>query len=316
MSSDRLLVWLKPNYLGDAVMATPLLDGLIDLGLRPAVMVGGAVKQVLLDRAEQVDFIDAENLSNPLKLLRQAIQLKALRIGTALLVNRSFRSALAARLAGIPHRIGHATEGRGWLLTESLSYPKDKFEAECYLDLAKAAGLNVPSAKPKLMVTPEEKSDAMKLLGEAIVGVQPGARYASKQIPIAVLSKVVNALQGQGHSVAMFGGKEESVHGEELRRLVGPQLVNLIGITSLRQTVGCLSCIRLMIGSDTGVMHLAAGVGCPTVTVFGPNPIEKWGHNYPPHKPLLAPDGQISRIDSQTILAASNSVLQAGVRAD
>jgi heptosyltransferase II len=305
------LVWLKPSYLGDAVMATPLLDGLIGAGVRPAVLAGNAVQQVLEDRAQQVQFIAAENLSNPLTLLKQARDLRARGFQTVLLVNRSFRSALAARFARIPQRIGHDSEGRGRMLTQALRYLPDTFEADCYLDLAKAAGFDLPSVKPKLSVTEDELAKGRILAGEATIGMQPGARYKSKQIPIPVMAEVVKELQNQGHTVAMFGGKEEAAHGEELRGLVRPPLVNLIGITTLRETLSALANLRLMIGSDTGVMHLAAGVGCPTITVFGPNPIEKWGHNYPPHKPIKAPAGDMTRITAQPILAAAEQLRSA-----
>ncbi|MGL1297071.1 glycosyltransferase family 9 protein, partial [Vibrio parahaemolyticus] len=78
-----------------------------------------------------------------------ARRLRAGRFDVALVVNRSFRSALTARLADIRVRCGHSVERRGMLLTHPVRYDWKKNEAECYLDLGRALGLDMPSIEPK-----------------------------------------------------------------------------------------------------------------------------------------------------------------------
>ena len=58
------------------------------------------------------------------------------------------------------------------------------------------------------------------------------------------------------------------------------------------------------VGADTGVMHLAVAVGCPTVQAFGPTPVAKWGHAYAPHRILTAPDGCMASLTAGELLSA------------
>lgn len=311
MSSDRVLIWLKPNYLGDAVMATPLLDGLIEHADMPLLIAGKPVVQVLHDRVDRLGLIKAANLRNPLSLIKQARALVKLRIDVAILVNRSFRSALCARIAGIPKRVGHDTEGRGFLLTERLPYDENKFEADCYLDLARAAGFDLPHRKPSLKVTDDEKSIGAMMLDGATIGVQPGARYVSKRLPLATAAGIVDTLSARGFRIALLGGREESERASQLAGSVsGKGILNLVGCSGLREAKGILSNLRLMIGSDTGLMHVAAALGTPTITVFGPNPLSKWGHDYPPHLPIQAPDGKMSNVEIESIIEPALAMMK------
>ena len=85
--------------------------------------------------------------------------------------------------------------------------------------------------------------------------------------------------------------------------------VDLIGACTIRQTMSALASVRLAIGGDTGVMHLAAGLGVPTVTAFGPTPAVKWGHHYAPHQVLQAPAQDLAQLDSRTLIQAALQAL-------
>ena len=295
---------LKPQYLGDAVMACPLIDSISAAYAKTIVMCGSLVAEVLHDRANSVRFEKGEKISGVAPVLRTAKTIRSLNVDHVYLVNRSFRSALSTRIAGIPFRIGHATEGRGYLLTNRIAYDPAKFEAECYLDLARAMNVETAEGTPKLCVNDEEKSAAKELLQGAEIGVQPGARYPQKQVPLSVMAEVVRKLQSQGQRIVLLGGPEEAEQTKHFCTLLEKESLDLTGKLAIRQTLGALANLKLMIGSDTGLMHLAAAVGCPTITVFGPNPASKWGHRYGPHKVIEAPEGNMSRISAKAILAA------------
>lgn len=310
MRSEPLLIWLKPGYLGDAVMATPLLDAVSESGQRPFVLAGRLVRELLADRAERLEFLEALELGSPSRLLRQAAALKSQSIETTLLVNRSFRSALCARMAGIKTRIGHATEWRGMLLSRRVPYPPLRFEAECYLDLARAAGLDAMTRLPKLTITPAEAEQGRTLAAGAQIGIQPGARYEAKRVPLQVMAKVASELIESGRRVVLIGGPDEVEQAASLAALTGQDgLVDLVGRTSLRQTMGVLGGLSAVVGSDTGVMHVAAALGTPTVTVFGPNPVSKWGHQYAPHQQVLAHGGVMASVKPSEILQSVERAL-------
>jgi heptosyltransferase-2 len=300
--SERALILLKPQFIGDAVMAAPLIDALAEAYERPLVFCGSLVRQVLADRADKVEFIEGSKISGVAPVFRAARRFKELGIQHAFLVNRSFRSALAARLGGIPIRVGHATEGRGMLLTHSVPYDEAKFEADCYLDLARTMNVEGSDVRPRLSVTEGEKVTAAGLLDGATIGVQPGARYPNKQVPLRVMAEVCNACVTEGACLALLGGADEVSFAAEFEAMLRVPVRTLVGKLDIRQTMGALFHLKWMLGSDTGLMHLAAAVGAPTVTVFGPNPASKWGHNYEPHKVIEAPTGDINRVTAEMIL--------------
>ena len=302
MKLDRLLVWLKPQFIGDAVMAMPILDGLIADGRKPIVYASPLIQDVLGDRRQNVEFTDGKKLSGIGPVLNEAKRLRAMNLDAVILINRSFRSALAARLARIPIRVGHQTEGRGFLLSHKLRYDPAKNEAECYLDLSRLLGLNYPWIPPKIAVSPDEAVAGLKWLQGATVGIQPGARYAEKQVPASVMAEVANALVNSGYKLALLGGKDEIEAAERFQGLLTQPAVNIVGKTSMRGSLGALSQLKVMIGSDTGLMHLACASGIGTVTVFGPNPASKWGHTWGENRVLEAPQGRIGDVTAEQIL--------------
>lgn len=302
------VVWLKPGYLGDGVMALALLDGLIAHG-RPQVFVGPALRQLYATREKAMEMLDPPRAKGWGGVFRAANYLRELRPESVLLVNRSFRCALVARLAGIPRRVGHATEGRGVLLTDALPYAKDRKESLCYLDLARLLGFDLPDIPPRLPTTEAERSEAAHLLDGATVGLQPGARYGSKRIPQPVLLELAAELRKGGHRIALLGGPEERQLTAEFARRLGGETINLVGETSLRLSLGALANLRLMIGSDTGLMHLSVAVGCPSVTVFGPTSARKWAHRLPHTVAVEAPGGKLSRVSADAISKAAQSLL-------
>lgn len=308
MDGERTLVFLK-SYLGDAVMATPMLRSLRQMGKPCEVWAAPAVREVVRVEPETLHFVDPPRLSPPSRFLQTVKALRAAGFNRAILVNRSFRSALLARLANIPVRVGHRTEGRGFLLTHALRYDRHAPESESYLALIRALGEPVDSEPPAIWLSEADRARGTELLAGATVGVQPGARYAAKQLPVETLARAVRTWQAAGHRIAAFGGSEEREAAEKLQQLIDAPLVDLVGRTSLRETLGALAGLRAMVGSDTGVMHLAAGVGCPTVTVFGPTPADKWGHHRPPHRVLRAPGADLRRVTAEELHRAAAEVL-------
>lgn len=300
---ERAIILLKPQYLGDAVMACPLIDSLAAAYGRPVVMCGPLVQEVLEGRSESVSFEQGAKITGIRAVFQTARQLRTLKIEHAFVVNRSFRSALAARLAGIPMRVGHATEGRGFLLTHKVPYDEAKFEADCYLDLARALQIPITCEKPRL----EANADP-SLVGNATIGLQPGARYPNKQVPLKVMAEVARDLQNRGHHLALLGGRDERKFVDPFQELLREPALDLVGMLDIRGTMAALRSLKLAIGSDTGLMHLAAALGTPTVTVFGPNPSSKWGHDYPPHRVLTAESQDVRLVRAEAILASADEI--------
>jgi ADP-heptose:LPS heptosyltransferase len=133
------------------------------------------------------------------------------------------------------------------------------------------------------------------------VGIQPGARYGSKAIPQRVLVELAERVLTEGLRPVLLGGSEELASSQGFPT----PCLNLVGQLSLRESMGVASNLHVLIGADTGFMHVAAGIGCPTVTVFGPTPSAKWGHHYLPHQVIDARGGDMRAVTAAQIWATA-----------
>jgi heptosyltransferase-2 len=270
-----------PNWVGDAVMAIPAMkavrehfrDAEITVLVRP--WVAG-----LFTSASFVDRVWSE--PKPSSLWDWTRIARAIRTGgfeLALLLPNSFESALMMFLAGVPQRIGYATDARSWMLTDSIK-PVDKarHQSHYYLDLVKmvAAG----SAQPSIEITAalEERSEARRLLqtegippGAPFLVLNPGAAYGSaKRWYADRFARVADTLSRELQlSVALIGSEGEREVAEEVCTGITSRTAVLNGKTSLEILIGVLAESSLMITNDSGPMHIAAALGVPTVAVFG-----------------------------------------------
>lgn len=313
MRSERLLIYLKPKFLGDAVMATPLIHRLKREYDNPTVLAAPHIAEILRQDAGGLSLATPGEKSFR-GLVAEARRLRQMRFGSVVLVNRSIRSAISVLLARIPNRIGHDTEGRGALLTLKVPYSKDRFEGESYGDLARAMGFEGDYSRVSLSVTPEERQRGGEMIAGAHIGIQPGATFAAKQLPADKLAQVINRLRESGLSVALIGGPDEKEASVELQSLISAPVVDLVGKCSLRESMGVCSALQAAAGGSTGLMHISVAVGCPTVTVIGPTLFHKWIHDYPPHQNLQVPTGNLSDLDPELVASAIMQATRAAQR--
>lgn len=267
-----------------------------------------AVLALLRDREDKLEKLPAYKFRGLPDLWRTASSLRSMSFDEAILTDRTLRSALAIRLAGIPARIGHATDIRSWLLTSRTRYDGKKREVECFLDLARLIGLQPVTKRPSLSVLPDEEIT----FRQSTIGFQPGARYRSKQWPPQRLARIARGVLEKGFELALFGGPDESQAAEEFCEALGPGPVhNYVGVGSIRDSMARIAACRAMVGSDTGLMHVAAALGTPTLTLFGPNPASKWGHFDPPHRVIEAEGGFIDSIPENVVERTLISMLEA-----
>jgi heptosyltransferase-2 len=299
-----VVVALKYKYIGDAVLATPLLRALAGSYNRPHVLVAPHLKQ-LLQEEPGLEFLDAESGKSVSQFFSQLRTLRGGKYDVALLVNRNVRSALLARLAGIKRRIGFPTEGRGFLLTDRVPYDDIGPEGASYARLGEPLGLAVPTFPPTLSVSDAERALGERLLDGATVGIQPGASWSTRALPTEFAAQIANELSAAGHSVALIGGKDERSFTEALLPKLRKPPADLVGNCKLRETMGALAGLKVFIAADSGIVHTAVALGVPTVTTFSLSPALKWGHDYPPHRVFVAPDRDMTKMDVDGVIAAA-----------
>ncbi|NCY01876.1 MAG: glycosyl transferase, partial [Planctomycetia bacterium] len=98
------------------------------------------------------------------RLLAHAGWLRSRKYTRAYLFKRSFSSGLLVRLAGIPWRVGHASEGRAWLLSRAVGTRPHRHQVEAYLDLLRCDGIEVDDGRNENWVSPADRDHLDGLL--------------------------------------------------------------------------------------------------------------------------------------------------------
>ena len=291
-----------PNWLGDAVLSTPALEVLKNnyAHAHLTVLARETVKEVF-----QANPAVGEIITIPVgRGYRQAgKRLRGKEFDSGILFTNSFSSALIFYLAGIPRRIGYATDGRSLLLTGRMRRRPDfrkEHQVNYYLHLAEEASdgsgpRQIASAGQKPLiwnVTGVEDERAEGLLRNAgvsvrhgLIGINPGATYgrAKRWFPDRFADLGDRISERYGVRIIIFGSSEDRAVADSVVSLMRTKPVNLAGQTNLRELAALLRRCALFITNDTGTMHVAAAVRIPTVAIFGstePVRTGPWGEGH------------------------------------
>jgi heptosyltransferase II len=300
VSPAAVIVVRVPNWLGDTVMALPALAAL--RSARPAARItvigrwapllsGQAVADILLPYPGRLRDRVAFG-----RLLREQ------RPDLAILLVNSLESALAASWWGATRRQGFDTDGRGSLLTDVLPLPSPRrHQVDEYGLLLSAEGVHVePDATPTWRLAREASAEAEidALLAEAgicagsrIVGLHLGAAFGpSKLWPAASFGRLAARLMRAPLSPLLLGGAQDRGTALAVSTAAGSALPSLVGRDRPALLPRLLARLACLVSGDTGVAHLAAALGVPTVTLFGPT-----------DPGLTAPRGKSARVLSRRV---------------
>jgi heptosyltransferase II len=208
-----------------------------------------------------------------------AERLRAANYGTALVLPRTWKSAIAPALAGIPERVGFVGEARFGLLNrwrwgeKALPRLIDKNAA-----LARPDGAPLPPEwpVPQLQVPTDEIDrwrQANGLGTKPAVALAPGSVGASKRW--TYYPETARLLAQQGLEVWVVGGPGEKALATEIVAAGGPRVRDLTG-TDLRNGILAMAAAGVAISNDSGLMHVAAAIGTPTMGIFGPTSPQLW----------------------------------------
>ena len=144
---------------------------------------------------------------------------------------------------------------------------------------AKAARLSA-SGPVQVRVSDAAKVRAAELLpGEGWIALAPGAAWATKRWPAERLAQVASALRAEGHRIALLGGPMDGALLDVVRAGCQPEVD--LSAEPLSVLAAALGRVRLLIGNDSGLVHVAAGMGRPSLAIFGPTSVKRWGPRPP-----------------------------------
>ena len=188
-------------------------------------------------------------------------------------------SAVIARAVSAPMKIGFATNERSRLFTHPVSYSQDDYEAQSFINLLKPLAIRETFAFSSRFLSLPDSAEAEiePLLGSITspnIAIFPGASVKERRWSIGKFHLLAEYLADSGFSVAIIGGNEDKSAGDAI--LSGTNGVNLAGRTSLAGTAAVIAHSRLLVSGDSGVLHIAVGLGVPTVSLFGAGIAKKW----------------------------------------
>ena len=228
-----------------------------------------------------------------LALAQQAMLARRLKregYGTALIMPRTWKSTLAPFFAGIPERTGFVGEARFVLLNDvrfgerKLPRMVDRCAA---LALPRGAKLPAEWPAPELSVPAAEVASwrgnrGLSADGRPVVALAPGAVGPSKRWPAAAYAALTRRLLADGFAVWVLGGPGEKSLAQEI---VGASDAPAISpATDLREAILALAAASAAVSNDSGLLHVAAALGTPTIGIFGPTSPWHWA----PLNPLAA----------------------------
>lgn len=271
------ILLIRPGGIGDAVLLAPAINSIKYAYPKSRITILAERRNAgvftLVPRVDEVLCYDQS---------RELLHVLRGRFDVVIDTEQSHRlSAVVARIVAAPVKIGFDTNERRRMFTHPIPYSHDDYEAVSFAHLLKPLGIEVGGVEmgtPFLSVpgTATEKAAGLleSLHGEPFVTLFPGASVRERRWGADRFRQVAEVLSAVGIRTVVVGGKEDRRQGEVIAD--GGLGLNLAGLTSLSETAAVIQKSSLLLSGDSGVLHIAVGLGVPTVSLFGPGRVKKW----------------------------------------
>lgn len=272
---EKKILVRSPNWVGDAIMATPVPRVLKQTW--PESRIHVLAKPWAAPVWENHPDVEKVILLGSREALARNLRQEKYDLG--LVLPNSFSSAWLVFWAGCKQRVGYAGEFRSWLLTRPLPWNqpvRHSARPQVYLNLAAAAGAKVAVGAVwpfTVQVTAEELTRAQELLGSSDqrpwVGLAPGSVALSRRWPAERYSQLSDRLVQLGCRVVLLGsGSDAEIAQAVAEQAKFPPLI-LAGKTNLREALAVIRCLNLLVSNDSGAMHEAYAQDVPVLVLQG-----------------------------------------------
>lgn len=266
---------VRPGGIGDAVLLAPAIIALKQEFPQASITV-------LAERRNAGAFVLCPQVDRVLRYDIPGQLIEAMRGRYDLVIDTEQwhrLSAVVARLCRPKLLIGFATNERRRLFTHSVFYSHEDYEANSFFHLLAPLGIAMSTVRFPFLTVPAAAmwgADALlaHLAGKPFVVIFPGASIVEKRWGAERFRQVATAVNRVGYQAVVVGGKDDREQGEVI--VSGGAGLNLAGRTSLAETAAVLARSMLLVSGDSGVLHLAVGLGVRSVSLFGPGIVEKW----------------------------------------
>ncbi|MDP1836188.1 MAG: lipopolysaccharide heptosyltransferase II [Chlamydiales bacterium] len=280
------LIVRMPNWLGDLVMATPVLQ---DLKQRfPNATITAMCSEGLAGLLENDPHVDQIlRFTKPkgwFQHLHHSQVLNVLHAGDydcGVLLTNSLSSAWWMWRGGVARRLGFIGHWRRYLLNNALTLPSNyqtQHLVATYKMLLEPLGVALSDSMPTIYVKDAELEAARATLrnngvaaDDIVIGINPGAAYGSAKcwLPDRFRDLTLALLEQPNYRILYFGDRAGAPLVNDICAAMPERVINMAGKTNIRELAALIKCCRVLLTNDSGPMHMSAALGVPPLALFG-----------------------------------------------
>ena len=298
------ILFVTATRIGDAVLSTGVLSHLLD-------RYPGARLTVAAGRDAAPLFADVPELERLITIEKQRWRMHWLGLYRAVAA-KHWDIAVDLRASALAYLL--------WTKQRYVAQKRQVGEHRVK-QMARIFGLDTPPS-PRLWIAPAREAEAASLvpplsvsgLGTPVLAIGPAANWRGKEWRAERFAELAQRLTASGGlfpgaRIVVMAAAHERPQAMPLIEALGSRAIDLVGKIHLLTVAAVIKRTALFIGNDTGLMHLAAATGTPTLGLFGPSPIDQyspWGPHTAvvstaiPHKDLIPPD--FDRLTTDTLM--------------
>jgi len=324
----RILVIRQQNQMGDMLLATPCLRALRQSvpGSWITLLASHENAAVVLNNPHVNEVLVYDKRvfrKNPIALIRfvQSLRRRNFDISIVLsTVSFSITSAVLCVVSGARYKVSYSGSSYGLGFVDQafhVSVPlENSGEHQTRLGLKLLEHFDVTSSDLSPIMVPDKQNEqfAEEFMAQSfpgpcgkgiVVGIHPGAGKAKNRWPASRFAEIANKLhQVRNASIVVIGGPSD---GEVLDALLHDLEFKAAVLTgeSIGGVAAVMERLSLLLCNDTGVLHVAAAVGCPTLALFGPTDPSRWAPLGRFVKALRAPGARMDELKKEDVLESA-----------
>lgn len=275
-----------PNWIGDAVMGTPIFTDLKAHFPNAAltVMCKPSIGTLLQNNPYIDELFIFKRQSGWISHVHQPDIIEPLQFGKydlGILLTNSFSSAWWFWRGNVQNRIGYKGNLRNFLLNIALPFPENlenQHQVLTYKMLLQPLNIPISNTLPEVFVSEDELINAKLLLSEfnvttehILIGINPGAAYGSAKCwpPNRFKALAKKLVENSNIRVIFFSDQAGAALVNDICSEMPESVINLAAKTSLRELMALIKTCNVFITNDSGPMHIASALGIPLIALFG-----------------------------------------------
>lgn len=286
-NEPKNIIIRMPNWLGDAVMATPVLAEVRKKWpeAKITVMCQSNIAPLVKHDPHINEIFSFKRPSGWLRRDQYRNIIAPLKHGDydlGILLTNSFSSAWWFWTGNVKYRVGFKGNFRNFLLNEAVPFP-EAIEKQhlviTYKMLLESIGIPLSDTPPKLYISQDEKHAAIDLLTKygidlkqnTLIGINPGAAFGTAKcwLPERFQQVAAKLLENPNNYVVFFGDNAGAPLVNDICKQLPDRVINLAGKTSIRELIALIQLCHAFLTNDSGPMHIGAALGVPLVAIFG-----------------------------------------------